>query len=403
MNNRISTMLQAIRSTLGRAASSIHFPTGTRKGVVLLAVTGAAAYGLYQFPPMRTVGRGEVAVRTNHLTGETSIVREGLALDLPGIHELRLLSLRDQTYRPAAAGETPFQSGEGLSLGLDMSVRYGLDQARLAQFASKLPADISRDVVAPDVEGVIYKILTRYTVREIFSSKRAEIQQSIEAELKPKLAADGLVLRSVTIGKVVLPEDFKAGMEKLLAEELASEKMRYTLELKEKQVRQTALEAEAEKVAREKAAEAAAAEQVIAARAQEEAMRHVLPFKEKQVKQRELEAEAEKTARIKTSEGNAQARIIEAAGEADSRRKLADAEAYRQELVGKIASAQMERDGELLSKHPLLIQKTMADKLSDKVSVIIAPPPADGGFIGSTLVGAPKTAHTERIAAASGE
>jgi len=114
-------------------------------------------------------------------------------------------------------------------------------------------------------------------VREIFSSKRAEIQQSIEAELKPKLAADGLVLRSVTIGKVVLPEDFKAGMEKLLAEELASEKMRYTLELKEKQVRQTALEAEAEKVAREKAAEAAASEQVIAARAQEEAMRHVLP------------------------------------------------------------------------------------------------------------------------------
>jgi len=403
MNNRISTMLQAIRSTLGRAASSIHFPSNVRRGVVLLGLTGAVGYGLYQFPPMRTVGRGEVAVRTNHLTGGTSILPEGLVLSLPGIHEMRMLSLRDQTYRPAAAGETPFQSGEGLSLGLDMSIRYGLDQARLAVVAPKLPADISRDVVAPDVEGVIYKVLTRYTVREIFSSKRAEIQQAIEAELKPKLAADGIVLRSVTIGKVVLPDDFKAGMEKLLAEELESEKMRYTLELKEKQVRQTALEAEAQKVAREKAAEAAASEQVIAAKAQEEAMRHVLPFKEKQVKQRELEAEAEKTARIKTSEGNAQARIIEAAGEADSRRKLADAEAYRQELVGKIASAQMERDGELLTRHPLLIQKTMADKLSDKVSVIIAPPPADGGFIGSTLVGAPKTVHAERIAANAGE
>ena len=29
----------------------------------------------------------------------------------------------------------------------------------------------------------------------------------------------------------------------------------------------------------------------------------------------------------------------------------------------------------------------MADKLSDKIQVIIAPPPADGGFIGSTLLG----------------
>jgi len=47
----------------------------------------------------------------------------------------------------------------------------------------------------------------------------------------------------------------------------------------------------------------------------------------------------------------------------------------------------MAREGALITRHPLLIQKTMADKLSDKIQVIIAPPPADGGFIGSTLLG----------------
>jgi hypothetical protein len=47
----------------------------------------------------------------------------------------------------------------------------------------------------------------------------------------------------------------------------------------------------------------------------------------------------------------------------------------------------MAREGALITRHPLLIQKTMADKLSDKVQVIIAPPPADGGFIGSALLG----------------
>ena len=36
-------------------------------------------------------------------------------------------------------------------------------------------------------------------------------------------------------------------MERLLQEELETEKMRYTLELKEKQVKQSALESEAEK------------------------------------------------------------------------------------------------------------------------------------------------------------
>ena len=205
--------------------------------------------------------------------------------------------------------------------------------------------------------------------------------------MKPKLAADGIILRGVQMGQVDLPREYRQGMEKLLAEELESEKMKYTLELKSKQVQQTQLEAEADKVKREKSAEAAGNEQIIAAKAQEEAMKHVLPFKQKQIEQRQYEAEAEKVSRIKTAEGSAEARRIEATGEADSRHKLADVEAYRLETIGKVTSAQLERDGALISKNPLLIQKTMADKLSDKISVIIAPPPANGGFIGSTLLG----------------
>ena len=101
--------------------------------------------------------------------------------------------------------------------------------------------------------------------------------------MKERLAAEGLALKSVLVGKVDLPADYKRGMEALLAEELASEKMRYTLELKDKRVKENALDGEAEKVRREKRAEAAAREQVIAAKAQEEAMKHVLPFKQRQI------------------------------------------------------------------------------------------------------------------------
>jgi hypothetical protein len=177
-------------------------------------------------------------------------------------------------------------------------------------------------------------------------------------------------------------------MQRLLAEELETEKVRYTLELKEAQVKETQLDAEAEKVRRQKAAEAAGEEQVIAARAQEETMKHILPFKQKQIEQRQLEAEAEKVSRIRTAEGAAEARRIEARGEADSRPRLADAEAYRLELVGKTNAGQMEREGAVIARYPLLIQKAVADKLSDKVQVIITPTPPPGQFIGSNLIGA---------------
>jgi hypothetical protein len=186
---------------------------------------------------------------------------------------------------------------------------------------------------------------------------------------------------------VDLPQDYRTQMAKLLAEELETQKIRYTLELKEARVKETLLEGEADKVRQQKAAEAAGEQQVIAARAQEETMRHILPFKEKQIEQRRLEAEAEKVARIRSAEGSATARLIEAKGEAESRQHLADAEAYRLELIGKTNAGQMEREGVLLAHYPLLIQKTLADKLSDKVQVIIAPTPAAGQFIGSNLIG----------------
>jgi regulator of protease activity HflC (stomatin/prohibitin superfamily) len=359
--------------------------------VVITAVVVLIVYGLWTHPPFDSVRRGEVLARSDTFDGSVSVYTSGTVLVLPGIHQVRRYSIRDQIYRPtesaSATGPAPFQSVEGLSIGVDLAVRWTVDRARLAQMSKEFPDDISADLVAPAVRGVVYPTFARYSVREIFSQRRTKIQQELIAELKPKFTAMGLVLREVDMGKVDLPPDYRAGMEKLLSEELETEKVHYTLQLKEAQVKQQQLEAEADKVRRQTAAEAAGQEQVIAAHAQEETMKHILPFKQKQIEQRQLEAEAEKVARIRTAEGAAEARRIEAKGEADSRQKLADAEAYRLDLVGKASAGQMEREGALVARYPLLIQKALADKLSDKVQVIIAPLPAAGKFIGSSLLG----------------
>lgn len=383
----------APRQNLAYLLPSAH----TARWLVAGAVIAAAGLMVYRNPPVHYLAQGDLGVRLNQLTGTVSLWRDGSVWVLPGLHNVRVFSLRDQSYRPEAmrqaTGSAPLQSVEGLSLGLDLSVRYALDPNSVAVKTGNLPDDIGTDIVEPAVQGLVYKVFARYTVREIFSSKRAEIAQIIETELRARLAADGVTLRSIQIGKVDLPAEYRRGMDSLLAEELASEKMRYTLDLKDKRVKETELDASADKVRREVAAEAAAREQVIAAKAQEEAMKHVLPFKQRQIEQRQLEAEAERIARVKAAEGAAQARRIEAHGEADARQKLAEAEAYRMDRVGKVNAEQMAREGALVTKHPLLIQKTLADKLSDKIQVIIAPPPTNGDFIGAALLGGHRNAQ----------
>jgi regulator of protease activity HflC (stomatin/prohibitin superfamily) len=356
--------------------------------LTLIALVGGLAIGR----PVRSVAPGEAAVRVNRLTGGVAILDEGWAFVIPGVHEFRRYPLHDQVYRPDRATRAndagAFQSVEGLSIGIDVSVRWALDPERMSQAARLRPDEISDDLVKPTVDGALHRNFAQHTVREIFASQRLPIQKTIEDELRAGLAKEGVIIKAVAIGGIDLPEKYKAGLEALLSEELSSEKMRYTLELKEKAIKQTELEAEADKVRRQKAAEATGDEQIIAAKSQAEAMTHILPLKEKAIEEKRLEAEAAKVVRIKEAEANADARRIEAGGEADSRRKLADSDAYRLEVTGKASTEQMAREAALLAKNPLLIQKTLADKLGDKISVIIAPPNTNGFFASGLLGGA---------------
>lgn len=380
-----------VRAAFAAVALGLIETFGSPRGRRLLAV-GALLGGVLLLvlrPPVQAVSAGEVGIRVNRLTGGVGVVGEGPAFVMPGLHELRRYSLRDQVYRPTESatvtGKEPFQTVEGLSIGVAVTVRYALDRDRVGDVARRLPVDVGRDLIEPVVDGVLHRELSKHTVREVFTEDRVEIQEDLEQELRTLLAKDGIVVRSLYLGHVDLPEQYRAGLEGMLSEELASEKMRYTLALKEKKVQETALEGDAAKIQRQKAAEAAATEEIIAAKAREEAMKHVLPLKEKEIEQRRLEAEARKVQRMKDAEGDAEARKIEASAEADSRRKLSDADAYRIEVTGKANAAQLERDSALIAKNPLLIQKTLADKLSDKIQVIVAPPAAGGFFAGGLL------------------
>ncbi len=380
-----------VRTAVGAVVSRIRWFIFTQKGRRLaagLVVTGTVAL-VAASRPVALIEPGQLGIRMNLVTGSASELREGWALLVPHVHRLHLYSLKDQIYRSdrssKANSAAPFQSAEGLSIGVEVSIRYALDPARISALATSMPDDVGQEFVEPVIDGVLRRHFAQHTVREIFATQRMEIQKAISEEIAPLLAKDGVILRSVTLGNVDLPQQYRTGVEALLAEELSAEKMRYTLELKEKQIKESELSAEAEKVRREKAAEASASEEIIAAKAKAEAMRHILPFKEKEIEQRRLEAEAAKVSRLTQASAEAEARQIEAEGEANARRKLAESEAYRVEVTGKASSEQLARDADLISKNPLLIQKTLADKLSDKIQVIIAPPQAGGFFAGNLL------------------
>ena len=94
--------------------------------------------------------------------------------------------------------------------------------------------------------------------------------------------------------------------------------------------------------------------------------------------QSKLEAEARKEATIATAEADAEAKVIDSKAELQRRNLLADAEASRIRLIAGADADRMKSEAMLLNQSPLLINKIIAERLSDKIQMVMVP--SDGKF-----------------------
>jgi len=232
--------------------------------------------------------------------------------------------------------------------------------------------------VQPVIGSTFRGIAPNYTVRDVFAAKREEIRQHASDEITRQLGADGIVVKEVMLREVQLPPEYAKGLEGLLLKEQENDQMGVQAEIKQKEVRVAEYEAEADKVREEKHAEASAKVRVLQAKAESDAMQYTLPLKEKQIQQTRLESEARKEATIKNAEASAQAKVIDSKAELERRNLLADAEANRIRVTAKADFERMQSEAAVLKQSPLLINKIIAERLSDKLQIMMVP--ADGKY-----------------------
>jgi len=164
----------------------------------------------------------------------------------------------------------------------------------------------------------------------------------------------------------------------LLLKEQENDRMGVETELQQKQVKIAELEAEAIKARQIKQAEGEARVHVLQAKGEADAMQYTLPLKEKQIQQSKLEAAARKEATIQNAEAAAQAKVIDSKAETERRKLLAEAEADRIRVTAAADAERMRSEGVILKQNPLLINKIVAERLSDKLQIMMVP--ADGKF-----------------------
>jgi regulator of protease activity HflC (stomatin/prohibitin superfamily) len=288
----------------------------------------------------------------------------------------------DKVVKPhVSAAKTPpndgevllVQAREGLNIGLAVSVRYRLDPQRLSYIHANLPQAVGEEVVAPTVATIYRQIAPNYITKEIFATKREELRTTAANAITARLASDGIVVREVLLRDLKLPDEYAQGLEGLLLKEQQNEQLGTDQEIKLKQVRIAELEAEAQKAREVKQAEAQAQVRVLQAKAESDAMQYTLPLKQKQIEQTKLEAQARKEATLQNADAAAQAKIIDSKAEVERQRNLAEAEANRIRVTAAADSERMKYEAAVLKSNPMLIQKIIAERLSDKLQIMMVP------------------------------
>ena len=344
------------------------------------------------------VPSGMAGVRVSQMSGTVAgTLYPGTHLVTPLVEDVALFDTRDQIFTTGMSEDGKIESTkastkeqrlnaqplnvqakEGLTLGLAITVRYRLDAKRLDYIEGNLPRPVEREIVPPTVASVWREIVPNYTVRDVFSARREEVRQRAAGLITQRLAVDGIVVKEVMLRDIQLPPEYAEGLQAYLLKEQENDRMSVETELKSKEVRIAGLEAEAMKARQVKQAEGEARVRVLRAKSESDAMKYTLPLKQKQIEQSRLEAQARKEATIQNAEGDAQAKVIDGKAEGERRKLLANVEADRIRVTAAADAERLQSEAAVLKGNPLLINKIIAERLSDKLQIMMVP--ADGKF-----------------------
>lgn len=201
---------------------------------------------------MFTIGKGEVGVRFDPFgkeklaDGSTTAIAEAEYDE--GIHfkapwaSVEVFNVKTQDYTMVSAIEEGELSGkadtvqtvtsEGLYVGLDITVLYRIDPTKADVIRRTIGADGDYQiiVVRPAIRSTIRDVVSGYTAYDIYGPNKALVQDDIFAELESKLLPRNIIVESVLLRDVQLPQLLVDAIEAKKEAEQDAQRMVYIIE-----------------------------------------------------------------------------------------------------------------------------------------------------------------------------
>ena len=138
--------------------------------------------------------------------------------------------------------------GSGLSINVDVTMNFHLSYDSVGEIYETYQFDFLRRLVRPVFRSTVRDVMGRYTAEEIYSTKRAEVENLIQDEASEVLKQPGnnIILKSLLIRSITLPAQIKGAIENKLQQEQEALAYQYRLERGKSEAERKRIEANGE-------------------------------------------------------------------------------------------------------------------------------------------------------------
>lgn len=135
-------------------------------------------------------------------------------------------------------------SSNGLAIGMDVSVRWRPIADVLPQLHTNYGPDYYRKLVQPEMRSAVREVVGRFTPEELYSTKRAELQEQIQARVEEGVEGRFVQVDAVLIRDLRLPDQIQVAIQNKLKEEQEAERYEFTIRKEELEAQRKKIEAE---------------------------------------------------------------------------------------------------------------------------------------------------------------
>lgn len=135
-------------------------------------------------------------------------------------------------------------SSNGATIAMDVSVRYSPDPDRLPLLHTTYGQEYYERLVQPVVRSVAREVVGQFEPEELYSTRREELQDQIEARVSRQIGGQYIALQDILIRDIELPDQVRQAIELKLQEEQRAQQVAFSIDREVREAERKRIEAE---------------------------------------------------------------------------------------------------------------------------------------------------------------